>query len=211
MLRKIFRWMKRGKKDVYIFEKVFRKKKEEGEGSTVSYGLDLVGGRSPEDLAEAYPLPLLPPGTLLSRQTGWSRRTQLPLLALGPCVRVHHVHEIKRFSRFAHALSLSLALALSSCIDRLSSEELPPLSRVGILFLRISLCCACACACYVQYRFFFGISISRDGFIRTNWRDVNPLKLQFLEFLESGRFTEFIRDISPSSIRLNSDWSRLPI
>lgn len=143
---------------IYFRKSVSKKRKKKGRGSTVSYGLDLVGGRSPEDLAEAYPLPLLPPGTLLSRQTGWSRRTQLPLLALGPCVRVHHVHEIKRFSRFAHALSLSLALALSSCIDRLSSEELPPLSRVGILFLRISLCCACACACYVQYRFFLELA-----------------------------------------------------
>lgn len=71
--------------------------------------VDLVSGRSPEDLAEAYPLPLLSPGTLLSRQTGWSRRTQLPLLALGPCVRVHHVHKIKHDIRFSRTRTLVLA------------------------------------------------------------------------------------------------------
>ena len=75
----------------------------------------LVSGRSPEDLAEAYPLPLLSPGTLLSRQTGWSRRTQLPLLALGPCVRVHHVHKIKHDIRFSR--TRTLVLAQRSCID----------------------------------------------------------------------------------------------
>lgn len=130
---------------IYFRKSVSKKRKKKGRGSTVSYGLDLVGGRSPEDLAEAYPLPLLPPGTLLSRQTGWSRRTQLPLLALGPCVRVHHVHEIKRFSRFAHALSLSLSRSLIMHRSIIIGGATPSLEGWNIIPSYFSLLCVCVC------------------------------------------------------------------
>lgn len=51
------------------------------------WGVALVDGRRrSEDLAEAYPLPLFSPSTLLAGQAGRSCRAQFSLLARGPCV-----------------------------------------------------------------------------------------------------------------------------